>query len=363
MQLSEVFNSRTIAVNRTEAATARDPFLGEAFFPNRKKMGIDLKWIKTHKGLGVALKPSDFDTVPTIRGRGQAQMTKEEMPLFRESMIIKEHDMMEIARIQDGNDPYLQPVLDSIYDDTNTLLDGADISAEKMRMQLLAPEDGEMKISIGMADNTIYAYNYDEKSEWKKEHYVELQDTATWDKTDTAKPLTDIRKGVQYLASIGVIATSIIGNSTTLDYLLENAQVKGALVNILNQAVDFVDESTVEELLRRRLRLDWISYDKMYTDYDGKQKKFYPDGYVTIVGNGQLGSTWRGTTPEELTNIGFMNVPQAPVDIAVLDNGVAIAVQNEYKPSFTVTTTASQIVLPSYEGMDSVYVIKVKADD
>ena len=38
MQLSDVFNSRTIAFNRTEAQSNRIPFLGEAFFPNRKKM-------------------------------------------------------------------------------------------------------------------------------------------------------------------------------------------------------------------------------------------------------------------------------------------------------------------------------------
>lgn len=362
MQLSDVFNSRTIAFNRTETQSNRIPFLGEAFFPNRKKMGMDLKWIKAYKGLGVALKPSNFDAIPTIRGRGQVQMTKEEMPLFRESMIIKEHDMMEIARIQDTSDPFLRPVLDSIYDDTNNLLDGADIAVEKMRMQLLAPADGKMNITIGMADNTIYAYNYDGKEEWKKKHFVELQENAQWNKTDTAKPLTDLRTGIKYLTSIGVVPTAIIGNSNTFDYLLENDQIKNAILSVTGQAINFVDDSMIEELIRRKLHVDWISYDKMYTDYDGTEKKFYPDDYVTIVGGGQLGNTWYGTTPEELTTIGFMNVPQAPVDITVLESGVAIAVQNEYKPSFTVTTTASQIVLPSYEGMDGVYVIKVKKD-
>ena len=56
-----------------------------------------------------------------------------------------------------------------------------------------------------------------------------------------------------------------------------------------------------------------------------------------------------------------MDIPQAPVDITVLDSGIAVAIQNEYKPSFTVTTTASQIVLPSFEGMDGIFVIKVKS--
>lgn len=360
MQLSEVFTSQSIAMNRSEVMSNRIPFLGEALFPNRKKMGIDLKWIKTHKGLGVALKPSNFDAIPTVRPRGQAQMTKEEMPLFRESMVVKEHDMIEISRIQDSNDPYLQPVLDSIYDDTNNLLDGADISTEWMRMQLLTPEAGDMKITVGTADNTVYIYDYDADNSWQKEHFADITSTDQWSNPETAHPLTDIRKGIQVLSGLGVTATAIIANSTTYDYLLECGQVKNAFLTITGQAVDFMDESALDEVFRRKLKLERMVYDKMFVDYAGKQQKFFRDDYVTIIGSGQLGNTWYGTTPEELTAIGFMTVPQPPVDITVMDNGVAIAVQGEYKPSFTFTTTASQIVLPSFEGMDSIYVMRVK---
>ena len=360
LNLSDIFNSASVAMNRTEVESNRIPFLGEAFFPNRKKMGLDLKWIKLHKGLGVALKPSTFDAIPAIRPRGGANLTQEQMPFFRESMIIKESDMMELARIQDSNDPYVQPVLDSIYDDTNTLIDGADISVEKMRMQLLAPENGELKISIGAADNTIYNYDYDPDNTWQQKHYLHDLAGSTWNEPTTAKPLNDIRKGVQYLASLGYTATTILGNSTTFDYLLESEQVKNALVSITGQAIGFLDTETVDEVIRRKLKLDWIKYDKMYTDYDGQERKFYPDDYITIIGSGQLGNTWYGTTPEELTAQKFMGMPNPPVDISVLDRGVAIAVQTEYKPATTSTTTASQIVLPSFEGMDSIYVIKVK---
>lgn len=360
MIISEIFNTRAIAAYFTEAQSNRIPFLGEAYFPNKKKMGIDLKWLKSHKGLGVALKPSNFDAIPTVRPRGVANMTKEEMPLFRESMILKEHDLMELSRIADINDPFLQPVIDSMYDDVSTLVDGAEISVERMRMNLLAPADGNMQIVIPLADNTTATYNYDEDGTWKSTNYLELTGDDTWD-SPTAKPLNDIRKATQYLASVGVQADTILGNSTTFDYLLENEQIRNALVSITGQTVNFVDESTVEEVLRRKMRLGWMAYDKMFEDYDGTQKKFYPDNYITITGSVQLGNTWRGTTPEELTTIGnFMDIPQAPVDITVLPSGIAVAIQNEYKPSFTVTTTASQIVLPSFEGMDTIFVIKVK---
>lgn len=362
MQLHEVFNTKTIALYQTETESNRIPFMLEAYFPNRKKMGMDLKWLKTHKGLGVALKPSNFDAIPTVRPRGQVQMTREEMPLFRESMIIKEYDMMELARITDGNDPFLQPVLDGLYDDVSNLLYGAEITAEWLRSQLIAPENGEMKIKIGVADNMLYAYDYDEDGSWKENNYMDIVSAEDkWDAPTTSKPLNDIRKGTQYLSSIGIKATTVISNSTAFDLLLESEQIKNTLTSITGQPINFIDETTVRDVFRRKFGLEWITYDKLFTDYEGEQKKFYPDYYITILGEGQLGNTWRGTTPEELTTIGnFIDIPQAPIDISVLESGIAVAIQNTYKPSFTVTTTVSQIALPSFEGMDSIYVIKVK---
>lgn len=365
MQISEVYNTSAIAAFRSESPSNKIPFLGLSYFPIRRQMGIDLKWIKTHKGLGVALKPSNFDAIPTVRPRGSAKITQEEMPLFRESILVKEHDMIEIARAQNSNDPFLPPILDTLYNDANNLIDGGEISVECMRMQLLAPKDGKMEINIGMADNTLYSYSYDKDESWKHTNYLELTESDTWDKPDTSKPLSDIRKAVRYLSSIGVVATGIIGNSTTFDYLMENKQIKNAMVSMTGQAIDYIDDQAVQKVISRQMKLDSIVYDKMYTDYDGTQKKFYPDNYVTILGSGQLGSTWMGTTPEELTTLDnfALDIPQAPVDIRVLPNGIAVAIQNEYKPSFTVTTTASEIALPSFEGMDSIFVIKVKEDE
>lgn len=358
MNITDIYTSDLVAAYMTEAASNSIAPLGAAYFPDKKKMGIELSWLKTHKGLSVALKPSTFDAIPTVRPRGKVETTREQMPLFRESRDIKETDMMELARIKEKNDPFLQPVIDSIYNDAKELVDSADVATEKMRMQLIAPLNGDMEINIASGD-TVYSYDYDTSGTWKGTNYLELTGTDKWDNA-AAKPLNDIRKGVQYLASTGTTALTIISNSTTLDMLLENDQIKNALVTMTGASVTFVDEATVEEVIRRRLRLSWISYDKMYKDYDDTEKKFYPDGYITILGGGQLGNTWRGTTPEELTTIGdFLDAPQAPVDISVMENGVAVAVQNVYKPSFTVTTTASQIALPSFEGMDSIFVIKV----
>ena len=354
MRIQDIFNAKAVALNRTEVESNKIPFLGEQFFPNNKVMGLDLKWIKTHKGLGVALAPSNFDALATIRPRKGFSVMQNEMPLFRESMQVKERDMMEIARIQAANDPYAAAVLADIYDDTNTLLDGADIAVECMRMQLLAPLNGEMVINIGTKDNTIYGYDYDADDTWKTTNYLAItSDTDKWS-ASTATPLTDLNNAKKALAQNGYVARYALMNSTTFDYLVSVTQIANALITITGQPVAYIDDETVKEVFRRKTGLTPIIYDKQYIGYDGNTHKFYPDNYVSVIAGESVGQTVFGTTPEERTLIGD---PKA--DVAVLDRGVAVAVQTTYGPPVATATTVSQIVLPSYEMMDAVYVMKV----
>jgi hypothetical protein len=355
MRFTDVFSAQSIAFRRTVDASNAVPFLGTTWFPNKRKNGITLKWIKGHKGVGVALKPSSFDALATIRPRAGVTTLEQEMPLFRESMTVKEHDLMELERIKDSNDSYLDDVIEHVYNDTGELIDGAEISAERMRMQLLAPASGEMQISVGLADNTAYIYDYDSDDSWKGTHYASLSGNATWDNAATAKPLKDIRTGVEALTDIGVVATYALMNSKTFDYLLENSQMKNALITTSGVNVDFMTKDKLKELFRSMTGLIPVLYDKKYKDYDGTTKKFYPDDYVTIIGDGELGNTWFGVTPEERTLREDSNV-----DVSVMDNGIAVAVQTVYGPPVQYNTTASMIALPSFEGMDEIYVIKVK---
>lgn len=357
MRITDIFDSESVALNRIEVESNRIPFMGQAFFPNRKKVGLSIKWLKQNIGLNSMLNTSNFDALPIIRTREGFKMENTEMIFFRESMHVKEEDMMEIMRAQSSNDPYVNAVLDSIYDDTNKLVDAADIAAEAMRMQLLATTDGTPKISIGTSDNMIHTYNYDPNGDYASKHYMELTGTDTWDNPTTAKPLSDIREATKYLKSLGVSPQYALMTSKTFDYLLENEQVMSALITVTGQPVTFLDNATLEDVFRRKTGLIPMLYDKMYIDYTGTEKTFYPDDSVTIIGNGQLGSTWYGTTPEERTLIG-----DPSVDVTVLDRGVAIAVKTEAGPPVKILTSVSQLVIPSYEGMNSTYVINVKGD-
>ena len=145
-------------------------YFGEGLFPPRKKMGLDLKWIKTHKGLPVSLAPSNFDAKSTLRSREGIKMDETQMAFFRESMLVKEEDEQNIMRVREASDPYALEVLNHVYDDTNTLVEGARVVAERMRMQLLAPvDDGSPRINIE-ANGVQYSYNYDAGGTYQSGH-------------------------------------------------------------------------------------------------------------------------------------------------------------------------------------------------
>lgn len=357
MLVNEVIDSRSIALAATSEASNDIPYMGLAFFPEEKKTGLDLKWIKTHKGLAVSLAPSNFDALPTIRGREGIKIERSQMAFFRESMPIKEEDANDIDRIKDANDPYLEGALKSVYNDTNTLLRGAEVVPERMRMQLLATVDGHPVIGIE-SQGVKYAYDYDPTGEYASKHYMKLKSsTDQWTDTTNSTPITDLINARKALMKLGKMPKYALMTSTTLGYLLDNAQVRNAILAQNSTANIIVDEETVFAIIKRKCKLDILVYDKLFVDEAGTEQQFYPDNKVTLLPENAVGKTWFGDTPEMRTARQV-----ADVDVTIYGVGISVAVKTEYGPPAITTTTASEVVLPSYEGMDSTYVLEVAGD-
>lgn len=182
VRIQDIISAPAIAAYATEDIQGRAPYMGLAFFPNRKLMSFDIKWLRTHKGLNAALMPSNFDAIPTVRSREGFKVQNAEMAFYRESMPVDERNMMELSRAANADDPYLQSAITSMYEDPVRLIEAAEIAAEAMRMQLLATDNGTPKISIGTGDNTVYTYTFDPDGSYKREHYLKLTGDSTWDK-------------------------------------------------------------------------------------------------------------------------------------------------------------------------------------
>lgn len=354
MKLSDVFTAEAIALNYTNAANNAIPYLGTGFFPAQKKAGLDLKWIKGHNGIAVSLMPSNFDAKSTFRDRVGISMNETEMPFFRESMLVKETDEQEIMRVQDSGDPYAVQVLDNIFNDTKTLVDGANVVPERMIMQLLAPLNGTVGIQI-KANGVDYTYNYDPDESWKKEHYAKITtDADKWSASETCNPLYDIETALDAQEAVCGNRPEILLMSKATFNMIKNSRAvrSGVLAQNVTANVNYTS-ARIKQYVEEELGVTVIIYNKQFRDENGTAKRFYPDNIVMLLPNGAIGTTWYGTTPEERT---LTSKPGS--DVSVVNTGVAVSVTITEDPVNT-KTTVSEIVLPSFERMNDCYAIEV----
>lgn len=350
---------KAIAANWTEAVSNRVPYLGETLFPAKKKAGLDLAWFKGNKGVPVTLMPSAFDAKATFRDRIGVEKMETEMPFFREGFKIKEKDRQEILRAVDVDDPYVREIIARVYDDAQSLIDGAKVVPERMIMQLLFAANGNVGISI-KANGVDYTYDYDPAvggvRQWKSTNYFALTGNALWTATSTADPFNDIQTGKDAVTAKGGMTRYIAMNGTTFRLLRSVDAVKNRFLTVNGRSFGYLSDTDIANVMKDTLDLAGIIvYDKQYADENKTVRKFVPDGYVALLPEGALGNIWRGTTPEEADLMG-----KAVAEVSVVENGIAITQETTVNP-VNVNTYASEIVLPSYERMDEVALLKVTA--
>lgn len=354
MDIRELFTPVAVAANYEEVASNQIPYIGTALFPARKKAGLDLSWIRASKGLPVSLMPSAFDAKATFRDRPGLSKTETEMPFFREGFKIKEKDRQEILRAQDSNDPYLDTVLANIYDDANNLIDGANVVSERERMALLFANNGNVQI-VFKANGIDYSYNYDPNGEWKRSNYFPLTGDSLWTNTSGADPFVDIETAQNAIRSkTGSEPAALVMNGYTFGLLKNMDALKNRFLTTTGRNVAYITKNDVVSVIGDTLGLDVIVYDKQYKDESGTTQNFVPNGYVALIPSGALGNTWYGTTPEEADLRGGNTNAQ----VAIVNTGVAITQIIDEHP-VNINTFASEIVLPSYERMDEVALLKV----
>ena len=355
MLFDGLFSPAAIGANWTEAASNRIPYLGEGLFPARKQAGLDLKWIKGSKGIPVSLMPSAFDAKATYRDRIGIEKIETEMPFFREGFKIKERDRQDILRAQAANDPYVTAAIARVFDDANELIEGALVVGERERMQLLFPLNGNVGITI-QANGVDYTYNYDPNGTWKLSNFFELtQSTDKWTDHDHADPFGDIQDAKDAIsAKTGADLRIAIMNKATFKELRLNKNIKDRYLSKSGAAFGYLTDSEIIAILKDTVDLDGIVlYDKQFRNENKVASKFVPDGYVALIPAGTIGQTCYGTTPEEADLMGS-NVAQ----VQLVEGGIAITQEVTSQP-VNLNTFASEIVLPSYERMDDVAVLKV----
>jgi hypothetical protein len=125
-------------------------------------------------------------------------------------------------------------------------------------------------------------------------------------------------------------------------------------LNPVGSANIIVTDEMVKTYLENKTKVRFQIYDKQYKDTSKVDQYFFPDrGQITLLPGGPVGKTWYGTTPEEADLMSGNTLAQ----VAIINTGVAVSSEKIALP-VNIINWVSEIVLPSFEGMDTVFNIK-----
>lgn len=333
-------------VSYWETITAgRPPYFFEPKFPADKKLGLDLSYLKGSSGLPIELRVSAFDVQAVPRNRIGFEKMSAEMPFFKESLTIDEKLRQELNMVlQTGNQAYIDAVMNRIFNDTVQLLEGAAVTRERMRAS--AVSTGYVFLQ---SNGQEYSYDYGVPTNHKF-------DEPTFNDVDTDicsiinNCLTTVEDDTGIKPTLGLVSRKQMNKITQNKWLAKN-------IYVLTNGVGTVNETTAINYIESQTGVRLEVYSKKYKSQDGKVYQYLDDDVIVLMPDGQLGTTWFGTTPEESD---LMSGTVA--NVSITDTGVAVTTMKRVDP-VNVETKVSMICLPSFESADQIAIIDVSVPE
>lgn len=341
MTIFDLVAAQEIVAYWEELVQDEAPYPCEELFPDDKKRGLKLSWLKGSRGLPVVLKTSAFDVHAIPRPRIGFEKLSAEMPFFKESMYIDEELRQELNMVlETGNQAYIDSVMNRIFDDEMQLLRGARASRERMRMMALTTG------VVSMANNG-QAFTYDYQIPATHKSTV----TTSWSTVATADPIEDMRKAKELIADdTGAVITRAMCDGVTWRNIRNNVNIQKKIY-VLSNGVGSISDDRLRQYILDEVGISVVVNDKRYKDEAGQELKFMPTNTFVMFPDGMLGKTWFGTTPEE-SDLMASNV----ANVSITDTGVAVTTIQKADP-VNVETKVTQICLPSFEEADKVYIL------
>lgn len=341
MTIFDLMQSNQLTAYWEELVQDEAPYPCEELFPDDKKRGLSLQWIKGSRGLPVVLKTSAFDTFAVPRPRIGFDKLTAEMPYFKESTYIDEELRQELNLVlETGNQAYIDSVMNRVFDDEMNLLRGARASRERMRMMALTTG------VVSMANNgQAFTYDYGIPATHK------TTTETSWSDHTGSDPIEDMRAlKEQILDDTGVEVTRAMCDGATWRNIRNNEKIAKTIF-VLSNGQASVNDGRLRQYILDEVGIDVMVNDKRYVDEKGQTVRFMPENTFVMFPDGALGRTWFGTTPAESDLMGGQ-----VANVSITDTGVAVATVQKADP-VNVETIVSMICLPSFEAADQVGII------
>lgn len=341
MTIFDLMQSNQLTAYWEELVQDEAPYPCEELFPDDKKRGLSLQWIKGSRGLPVVLKTSAFDTFAVPRPRIGFDKLTAEMPYFKESTYIDEELRQELNLVlETGNQAYIDSVMNRVFDDEMNLLRGARASRERMRMMALTTG------VVSMANNgQSFTYDYGVPATHK------TTTETSWSDHTNSDPIEDMRAlKEQILDDTGVEVTRAMCDGATWRNIRNNEKIAKTIF-VLSNGQASVNDGRLRQYILDEVGVDVMVNDKRYVDEKGQTIRFMPENTFVMFPDGALGRTWFGTTPAESDLMGGQ-----VANVSITDTGVAVTTVQKADP-VNVETIVSMICLPSFEAADQVGII------
>lgn len=339
MTIFDLMTSQELSAYWEVLTQDREPYPAQELFPDEKKRGITLKWLKGSKGQPIVLKTSAFDAFAVPRPRIGFEQLSADMPYFKESKYIDEEMRQELNTVlETGNQTYIDIIMNRIFDDQTELLEGASATRERMRM---------MALTTGVVSMTSNGQNF--SFDYGVTHKGNA--AVSWETIGSSDPMEDLRKAVEEIADdTGAVITRAMCDRKTWRNLRNNEKIKKEIY-VLTNGLGAISDNKLHQYIMDELGIDVRINSKRYKDENGDVTPYMPENTFVLFPDGKLGNTWFGTTPAEsdLMSSGVANV-------SIVDTGVAITTVKKADPA-QVETIVSMICLPDFPLADQVYIL------
>lgn len=342
----ELVSPKIIAAKYEETKLDRVPYLGEAFFSERKELGTELSYLEAKAPTVKLLNASSYDAKTIYLGREGVTLKTTEIPFFKNGMTVNEKMTIELNNLLAGaNENVIKQYVNRLFDDQMKLLEAAALRREQLRMMLMTTG------KIAISDNgQVWEYDFGVPAANKVE--------SDWETVATADPIADIISWQdQVETATGVRPSRLLMNRKTLSLFAQMSTVKNKFAfYALTNAATSLTNNQAQRIIEQETNTTIYVYDKGYTDPTTNTfKKFVPDLVVVLFPEGYIGEGVFGTTPEESMLINSMSA----AEVGIADLGVAVTKWQE-PDSVLTRTKASMSYLPVLNDANTIIIASVK---
>ncbi|MGM7683538.1 major capsid protein [Cytobacillus sp. Hm23] len=313
--------------------------LGESLFPEVKKPTLEFDMIKGGSRLPVIASVHAFDT-PAEIGSREADKMALELAYIKRKMQLKEKDL--IALQEPRNAVEKDYLMKNVFNDIDVLVAGVKARVELMRMEALA--NGTVTLDENELDMTI---NY----QVPDDHKEALSGTDLWTDIDSSDPIGDLER---WADSLDTKPTRALTSNTVLRALLRHPKIIGALYG--KDSMRVPTRADLNAFMQQHELPSITVYDAKYRrqkkNGSYEQLRYFPNNSFVMFGDGALGETLYGPTPEE-TRL----VRKSDVEVSQIGQVLAMVYEESVDPVST-WTKAVATALPSFPAADEVFQAK-----